>query len=153
MSTTTRFAIVTGSVLGMLLSMATAWVPLSVLAQTPTATTGVNNTGSGATTGVNNTGSSPCGSSAASGGLKNPLNNICNLQQLLDAILGAIVDLGSIFLIFMLVYVGFLFVAAQGNEEKIRGARAALIWTLIGGLILLGAKAISLVISSTVSTL
>jgi hypothetical protein len=53
----------------------------------------------------------------------------------------------------MIVYVGFLFVAAQGNEEKIRSARSALVWTVIGGLILLGAKAIALVIEQTVSTL
>jgi hypothetical protein len=45
------------------------------------------------------------------------------------------------------------FVAAQGNEEKIRSARSALVWTVIGGLILLGAKAIALVIEQTVSTL
>ncbi len=53
----------------------------------------------------------------------------------------------------MLVYVGFLFVAAQGNEEKIRSARSALVWTLIGGLILLGATAISKVIQATANTL
>ena len=53
----------------------------------------------------------------------------------------------------MIVYVGFLFVAARGNEEKIRSARDALMWTVIGGLILLGAEAISLVIQATVKTL
>jgi hypothetical protein len=69
------------------------------------------------------------------------------------AILDGVVLIGSIFLTLMIVYVGFLFVAAQGNEEKIRSARSALVWTVIGGLILLGAKAIALVIEQTVSTL
>ncbi|MBU2330328.1 pilin, partial [Patescibacteria group bacterium] len=86
-------------------------------------------------------------------GLKNPLNNICTLPQFLNAILDAVVQLGTIVLILALVYVGFQFVAAQGNEEKIRSARSALMWTVIGGLVLLGAKAIGLVIEGTVSAL
>ena len=53
----------------------------------------------------------------------------------------------------MLVYVGFLFVAARGNEEKISSARSALVWTVVGGLILLGASAISAVIQATVGTI
>jgi hypothetical protein len=53
----------------------------------------------------------------------------------------------------MIVYVGFLFVAAQGNAEKISSARSALVWTIIGGLLLLGASAIELVIEATVKTL
>ncbi len=87
------------------------------------------------------------------GGLTNPLNNINSLQDLLKAILGAVVELGSIVLVMALVYTGFLFVVAQGNEEKIRSARSALMWTVIGGLILLGAKAIELVIENTVGKL
>jgi archaellum component FlaF (FlaF/FlaG flagellin family) len=71
----------------------------------------------------------------------------------MDAILQAVVDIGAIVLIFMLVWVGFLFVTAQGNPEKISSARSALIWTVIGGLILLGAEAISKVIEATVSSL
>jgi hypothetical protein len=67
--------------------------------------------------------------------------------------LDAVVYLGSIFLTLAIIYVGFLFVMARGNEEKIRGARSALVWTVIGGLILLGAKAIGLVISATVTGL
>lgn len=102
------------------------------------------------------TASSPAGNVPASDGgtaLTNPLNNINSLPDLLTAILKGVVEIGSIFLTVMLVYVGFLFVAAQGNAEKLSSARSALIWTIIGGLILLGAEAISLVIQSTVKTL
>ena len=87
------------------------------------------------------------------GTILNPLNNICNLTDLLNAILQGVVELGSVALVFMLVWVGFLFVAAQGNAEKIQSARSALMWTVIGGLILLGAESISLVIQATVATL
>lgn len=110
------------------------------------AATAVDKTNSGSGTAVDKTGNS-------GGTLVNPLNGINSLPELLTAILKAVVELGSLLLVFMLVYVGFLFVVAQGNEEKIRSAREALVWTVVGGLILLGAEAISLVIQSTAASL
>ena len=71
---------------------------------------------------------------------------------MLAAILEAVVRLGGIILVIAIVYVGFKFVVAQGNEEKIKEARGALVWTVIGGLILLGAQAISLVIQETAAS-
>lgn len=88
-----------------------------------------------------------------SGGLTNPLNGIDSLPEFMDKILQAVVQLGSIVLLFAIIYVGFKFVTAQGNEEEIRSARSALMWTVIGGLILLGAQTIGLVISTTVNSL
>ena len=90
--------------------------------------------------------------SNSSGGLQNPLN-VNSLPELLNNILDGLIVIGSILLTLMVVYVGFLFVAARGNEEKISSARQALIWTIVGGLILLGARAISDVIQSTVGTI
>jgi hypothetical protein len=90
---------------------------------------------------------------AATGGLTNPLNKIETLPQFLNAILDAVVNLGTIILILALVYVGFQFVVAQGNEEKLKSARSALMWTVIGGLVLLGAKSLGLVIQGTVESL
>lgn len=87
------------------------------------------------------------------GGLENPLKDIDSLEDLLNAILEAVVRLGSIILVIMIVYVGFKFVVAQGNEEKLQDARNALVWTVIGGLILLGATAISAVIQETAGSL
>ena len=85
--------------------------------------------------------------------LVNPLNGVDSLPAFLDLILKAVVQLGSVVLVLMLVYTGFLFVTAQGAEEKLSNARNALLWTVIGGLILLGASAISAVIQDTVSNL
>jgi hypothetical protein len=94
------------------------------------------------------------GTSNQDGALKNPLKNIDSIDGLLNAVLSAIVDvLAPIFLTLAFIYVGFLFVMARGKEEQLRSAKTALVWTVIGGLILLGAKAIGLVISSTVSGL
>jgi len=91
--------------------------------------------------------------SGTSGGLVNPLNGINSLPEFLKAILAGVVQIGTIVLIMMLVYVGFLFVAARGNAEKLQGAKSALVWTVIGGLVLLGATSIQLVIQGTVDSL
>lgn len=84
--------------------------------------------------------------------LENPLN-AGSLPELLNVVLKAVIQLGSILLVLALVWVGFMFVMAQGREEKIRDARSALVWTVLGGVLLLGAQAISLVISATVQSL
>jgi len=84
--------------------------------------------------------------------LQNPLK-VDSLTDLLKLVLDAVVKLGTIALTLAIIWVGFMFVMARGNEEKIRTARSALVWTIIGGLILLGAQAIGLVIQSTVNTL
>lgn len=92
-------------------------------------------------------------SPTASEGLVNPLNGVSTLPEFLKAILAGVVQIGTIILIMMLVYVGFLFVAARGNSEKLQSAKSALLWTVIGGLILLGATSIQLVIEGTVNSL
>lgn len=99
------------------------------------------------------TGGQTDGGSANCTGLCNPLKGIDTLPQFLHAILDGVVQIGTIVLIMMLVYVGFLFVAARGNPEKIQGAKSALVWTVIGGLVLLGATAIELVIEGTVNSI
>ncbi len=90
--------------------------------------------------------------SVGAGGLVNPLQ-VGSFPEFLRAILGGIVEIGTIVLIMMLVYVGFLFVVARGNSEKLQSAKSALVWTVIGGLILLGATAIQLVIEGTVESI
>ena len=63
------------------------------------------------------------------------------------------INIGTVVIILMLVYVGFLFVVAQGKDTEITKARTALLWTVVGALVLLGAKAISLGIQATVQAL
>jgi hypothetical protein len=98
----------------------------------------------GQTTGV------PTGSNAT---LLNPLQGGASLESFLNSILAFVIRIGTIVVILMLVYVGYLFVAARGNESKITEARKALLWTIIGALILLGAKAIAIGIEATVQAL
>lgn len=98
---------------------------------------------------VTNTG----GNTTVSTGLTNPLNGVSTLDEFLTAILNGVIRLGTIVLIMMLVYVGFLFVAARGNAEKLQGAKSALVWTIIGGLVLLGATGIQAIITGTVDSI
>lgn len=126
-------------------------------AQTPTGTgdprtptgTGEPRTPTGTGEGRTPTGTGDSGCT----GLCNPLKDINSFEDLLAAIMQAVVQLGAIVLVIAIVYVGFKFVVAQGNEEKLQEARSALVWTVIGGLILLGAQAISLVIQETAGAL
>ncbi len=114
-----------------------------------TSATGPTSPGGTSATGV----VSPGGTSATSGtGLTNPLN-VSSIDGLISEILGYAVTLGGIFLSLMLVYVGFQFVMAQGNPEKVSAARSMLLWTIIGGMLLLGAESIALVIGNTVKGL
>lgn len=83
----------------------------------------------------------------------NPLNSGTSLTSFLNSILGFVINIGSIIVILMLVFVGYKFVVAQGKEAEIREARSMLLWTIIGALVLLGAKAISLGILATVQSL
>jgi hypothetical protein len=85
--------------------------------------------------------------------LMNPLQGGTSLESFLNTILSFVIRIGAIVVVLMLVYVGYLFVVAQGSDSKLTEARKALLWTIIGALILLGAQAISLGIQSTVQAL
>ena len=85
--------------------------------------------------------------------LINPLKSGTSLESFLGNILDFIIRIGTIVVILMLVFVGYKFVVAQGVPGKIEEARNMLLWTVIGALVLLGAKAISVGILATVQAL
>jgi hypothetical protein len=85
-------------------------------------------------------------------GLCNPLN-APNLVALLEEILAYVVQIGSIFLVVMIIFVGFQYIMARGNAEKVSKAHQALLWTVVGGALLLGAQALAIVVAATISSL
>lgn len=85
--------------------------------------------------------------------LLNPLQGGGNLESFLNSILAVAIRIGTIIVILMMVYVGFLFVAARGEPGEIIKARQALLWTVVGALILLGAQVIAVGIQATVQAL
>jgi hypothetical protein len=90
-----------------------------------------------------------------SGRICNPLasSGINTIPLLIQKILEGALKVGIPLLALAIIYSGFLFVAARGNSEKLGKAKDTLLYTLIGGAILLGAFAIAELISSTVLSL
>jgi heme/copper-type cytochrome/quinol oxidase subunit 2 len=83
-------------------------------------------------------------------GFANPLGEDMTLTRLLYTILNALILILFPVIIMMIVYTGFLFVVAQGNAQKLQEARRALVWTVIGGAIVLGAVALAQAIQATI---
>lgn len=57
------------------------------------------------------------------------------------------------FIVLAFIYSGFLFVKAQGNVEDLKKAKTAIIYSMLGAFILLGAWGFAQIIGQTVSTL
>jgi hypothetical protein len=84
--------------------------------------------------------------------LCNPLQ-ADSIEKLLPQLLKIVVKLGSIVLVFYVIYAGFLMVKAQGKPEEIKKAKNALLYALIGGAILIGAQAIATGLQETIKGL
>ena len=84
--------------------------------------------------------------------IENPLKSE-SILDLLTALLDVIVQVGIPLIALAIVYSGFLFVKAQGNDSELSEAKKTLYWTVIGAAIVLGALVISQVIQTTVTSL
>ncbi len=87
--------------------------------------------------------------------LVSPLNTeVKDVRALLIRILDQIViKIGSVVAVCFLIWSGYKFVAARGNPTKIEEARSIFMWTLAGIAILLGAKAIALIVTNTIESI
>ncbi len=56
-------------------------------------------------------------------------------------------------IVIFIMYAGYLFVTAAGNTEQLSTARTALLWAVVGGVIVLGARVILEIIQGTVAGL
>mgnify|MGYP001611480126 CR=1 FL=1 len=84
--------------------------------------------------------------------IENPLKSE-TILDLLNTLLGVVVQVGIPLIALAIVYSGFLFVKAQGNESQLSEAKKTLYWTVIGAAIVLGAFVISGVIETTITGL
>ncbi len=80
----------------------------------------------------------------------NPLGGTNSLSALLGAITNVLIQLGAIVAALAIMYGGFLYVTAQGNEEKLQKAQATITWALVGTAVLLGSRVIYKVIEGTI---
>jgi len=85
--------------------------------------------------------------------LENPLKNVTTVEGLIAAVLDFIVKIGTVIAVFFVILSGFQFVLARGNPEGISKAKTTFLWTIVGALILIGAKVLSEVICNTANQL
>ena len=83
--------------------------------------------------------------------LQNPLaGGVDSIYKLLVLVLNnIIIPIGSVIIVIMIIYSGFLFVTARGNSDKIEDAKRTLLYVVIGAAILLGSAVIAAAIGGT----
>lgn len=84
--------------------------------------------------------------------LVNPLESQ-TLLELFDKLLTGLTLIIIPILILSIIYSGFMFVTAQGNEDKIKKAKRNFQYTMIGIALILGARIIMEIIKSTIESL
>jgi len=82
--------------------------------------------------------------------IPNPLGNI-TLVQLFKTLLEILLIFAIPIVVFFIIYAGFLYVTARGNADTITQAHRALLYALIGGVLILGANVLIEVIQGTVN--
>ncbi len=87
------------------------------------------------------------------GAITNPLGDIDKISKLITKILEIVVQIGLPLIALAIVYTGFLFIKAQGNETQLTEAKKTLLWTVIGAGVILGAFVIQLAIEGTITEL
>lgn len=73
--------------------------------------------------------------------LANPIT-FGSIPDLLAAMLNIVIVISIPFVVFFIIYAGFMYVTAQGNPEKLKTANTALLYSVIGGVIIVGSVAI-----------
>ncbi|MCX6755492.1 MAG: hypothetical protein NT068_03050 [Candidatus Nomurabacteria bacterium] len=91
----------------------------------------------------------PC---EVSGAVCNPIS-ANNINDFIKAILEGAIKIGIPIIALAIIYSGFLFVKAQGKPEDLKTAKNAIMYTLLGAALLLGAWALAQLISETVLAL
>ena len=83
--------------------------------------------------------------------LRNPLAGVSSIPDLLAAVLNVIIIIAIPIIIFFLMLAGFKYVTARGNPSTISEASQALLYAIIGGVLILGATAIAQIIKNLVN--
>lgn len=81
-------------------------------------------------------------------------DSIKTIPDFIEALVNKVIlPVGSVVVVIMIIYSGFLFVMAQGNETKLSSAKKAFMYAVIGTLILLGSWVIANAIKGTICAL
>ena len=112
----------------------------------------INPIESGGTSNPNTTGAGTPNTTSVNVTISNPFSGGGNdLMDLLRTILNKIIlPIAAVAVTMWIIWAGFQFVLAQGNEKKVTDAKSNLLWSLIGAGILLGAVGISEAVQRTI---
>lgn len=83
-------------------------------------------------------------------GIKNPIPSIVDIPTFIEWAMNVVLIVGIPLLVLAIIYAGFLYVKAQGNSGELEVAHRTLLYTIIGGFLLLGAFVIANAIGKTV---
>jgi hypothetical protein len=78
---------------------------------------------------------------------------IDKVEDLLTAILQIFIIVATPIIVIAIIYAGFLYVTARGNAEQVQRSTRALTYAIIGGLLVLGAVAVSQILADTIGAL
>jgi hypothetical protein len=91
---------------------------------------------------------------ADTAGLTNPLNPAySSIPTFIAGALRVMVEVALPIISLFIVYSGFLFVSAQGNDEKLSVAKRNFMYVIVGAILILGAWVIATLIGGTVTQL
>lgn len=80
-------------------------------------------------------------------GIKNPATGVNSISDIVTAVVRVVRMVAIPFVVLAIIYSGWLFIAAQGNPDKLKNARGVFMWTLIGTLVVLSAELIASVLA------
>ena len=72
--------------------------------------------------------------------------DVSGLTNIIDNIWTVLFMIGISIIVVMITYGGILFVTATGDPDKISKAKQAILWAIIGGVVIIAANAIKTVI-------
>ena len=89
-------------------------------------------------------------SEGAGSTISNPLQ-YRTIQDLINALIKILLQLGIPIAVVFIIYSGFLFVTAGGDTSKLKAAKETFFYTIVGASILIGAFVISSIIKNTIN--
>ncbi|MEK9183503.1 MAG: TrbC/VirB2 family protein [Patescibacteria group bacterium] len=84
--------------------------------------------------------------------LENPIK-ADTFKALAETVTNVMIAIGIPVAAIFIIYAGFLFVSARGNEEQIKTAKTTFYWTILGVALLVGAKIIAAALQTTITGL
>ncbi len=87
--------------------------------------------------------------------LDNPLDGsgVNTIPDFFAKILEVLITIGIPVVAFFIIYAGFLFVTARGDEKQLTTAKTTLLWTVVGAAVLLGSWVLAQAIGATINEL